>query len=322
MSTLKISLFGNLTCTDSNGYTLEIEPRKAQELFAYLLLYHQQLHDREKLASLFWSELRTSQSKRNLRQTLWQLQSALNRHQKRSSVFHIEHHQIGIDPNAQLWLDVMLFDQTVSAVNKIQGTALTVNQVEQIENAVHLYTGDLLEGWYCDWCIYERERYQMYYLALLDKLTEYHEFHGQYDMALDYGHTVLKYDRARERTHRQLMRLQYLAGHRTQALHQYDACVTALAEELGVPPAQSTIALYDQICADRVLANPPLHSEASSAYLIATEMAHATEDLYATEDPSLDTREELEQIQATLGLLQQRINQLILHLDHHDSRQA
>jgi hypothetical protein len=34
-----------------------------------------------------------------------------------------------------------------------------------------LYRGDLIEAWYQDWCIYERDRLQLTFLAMLEKLT-------------------------------------------------------------------------------------------------------------------------------------------------------
>ncbi|MGH9768785.1 MAG: bacterial transcriptional activator domain-containing protein, partial [Blastocatellia bacterium] len=41
-------------------------------------------------------------------------------------------------------------------------------------------------------------------------------------------------DPACERTHQQMMRLKHLAGDRTGAMRQYDRCVKALCQELGV----------------------------------------------------------------------------------------
>jgi DNA-binding SARP family transcriptional activator len=52
------------------------------------------------------------------------------------------------------------------------------------------------------------------------------------------------------------MRMQYLDGDRTAALAQYERCVTALRDELGVAPAQRTTVLYEQICADRLEPEP------------------------------------------------------------------
>ena len=88
------------------------------------------------------------------------------------------------------------------------------------------------------------------YLIMLDKLMNYCEAHRKYETGLSYGLRVSRYDRARESTHRRLMRLLYLAGDRTAALRQYEHCVTALEEELGVKPSRQTTTLYEQMRLD------------------------------------------------------------------------
>jgi DNA-binding SARP family transcriptional activator len=113
-----------------------------------------------------------------------------------------------------------------------------------------------LEGWYQDWCIFERERFQLMHLALLDKLVQYCELHQEYETGLNYGMEILRNDHAYERTHRQLMRLYALTGNRTQALYQYERCATALRDELGVEPSESTRELYEQIRLDTF--RPPI----------------------------------------------------------------
>src|SRR6185436_8118355 len=113
--------------------------------------------------------------------------------------------------------------------------------------AVEFYRGDLLEGCYQDWCLYERELLQNKYLPILDKLLGYCLVHQEFDAGQRYGGLILRYDRARERTHQLLMRLHFLAGDRTGALRQYERCVVALREELGVQPDRRTVALYEEI---------------------------------------------------------------------------
>jgi DNA-binding SARP family transcriptional activator len=121
-----------------------------------------------------------------------------------------------------------------------------------VQEALQLYSGALLDGWYHEWCLYERERFLTMYLAMCDKLIGYCEAESRYDEGVAYGLRILRHDRARERTHRALMRLYYLAGDRTGALRQYERCAAALSDELGVRPARSTAALYEQISAERV----------------------------------------------------------------------
>jgi DNA-binding SARP family transcriptional activator len=75
---------------------------------------------------------------------------------------------------------------------------------------------------------------------------------------LEYGRRILRCDRAHESTHQQMMRLYYLAGDRAAALRQYERCAAALHEELDVLPARRTVALYEQIRADRLEESAPV----------------------------------------------------------------
>ena len=61
----------------------------------------------------------------------------------------------------------------------------------------------------------------------------------------------MRLDPASERAHQQIMRLHHYSGNRTAALRQFERCVKALKEELGVEPAKKTHLLFEQIRADR-----------------------------------------------------------------------
>jgi len=132
----------------------------------------------------------------------------------------------------------------------VPGRDLDSRQVAALQSAVEVYRGDLLEGWYHDWCLYGRELLQNKYLMILDKLVGHSLSHQNYETGQRYGTLILRYDRARERTHRQLMRLFYLSGDRTGALRQYERCTSVLREDLGLQPDKRTRALYDEIRRD------------------------------------------------------------------------
>jgi DNA-binding SARP family transcriptional activator len=254
MSTVQVFLLGKF-CVRCNGQALPgLETRKAGELFSYLLLYQDRPHSREALADLLWGGNSTAQSKKYLRQVLWQLQSTLSSRLDLAGncPLLVEPDWVQINPQAGVWVDAATFEQAFTLTQGMPGEELVPSQVQALERAIDLYQGDLLEGWYQDWCLYERERLQNMYLAMLDKLMAYCQAHGHYEMGMTYGTRILRYDRAREHTHRQLMRLHYLAGKRTAALRQYEQCVAALDKELGVKPSKRTTSLHKQIQADRL----------------------------------------------------------------------
>jgi DNA-binding SARP family transcriptional activator len=259
MPRMSIQLFGRF-CVRRNEQSLGgFEAPKVQELFCYLLLHRQHSLSRESLASLLWPDTTTAQSKKRLRQALWHLQSALGSQNEPvgDRVLLVEPDRIQINAKADLWLDVKVFERTFDLVRGIPGQEFDAQQVQVLQNTLQLYQGPLLEDCYSDWCLYERERFQNMYLVLLDKLIDYCEVHHDYEAGLLYGMRLLRCDRARERTHRRLMRLHYLNGDRAAALLQYEQCIAALYEELGVKPSKRTIALYKQILAEQLTEPQP-----------------------------------------------------------------
>ena len=225
--------------------------RKVQELLAYLLLHRTRPHTRESLAEMLWKETSSAQSRKYLRQALWQLQGGTGPSDRdHVSLLVADSETIAINRNADLWLDVDIIEQAYEETRGTQGIDIDDQQAQALKRAVELYRGDLLEGWYSDWCLYERERLQNIILAVLDKLLNYYEKHQQYEMCLVYGEAILRIDHAHERTHRHLIRIRYLLGDRTGALRQYERCVLTLKEELDVSPSRLTTALYEQVRSD------------------------------------------------------------------------
>lgn len=272
MNTLCVFLFGQFRVQCGEPTLTDLFSRKLQQLFCYLLLYRDHSHSRETLASLLWRNSSTAQSKKYLRQALWQLQNSVESWDGGGSwhLLLVDPDRVCLNPDVDLWLDVAVFERAFARTQGISGTALDAQQAQVLCDAADLYRGDLLEGWFQDWCLYERERLQNMYLALLDKLMDYCEAHNECEVGLDFGARILRYDGARERTHRRLMRLYYLAGDRTAALRQYDHCVRALHQELAVKPAASTVTLYQQIRTERFpgptqspLTDPITHSSSS-----------------------------------------------------------
>lgn len=261
MDTLRVSLFPRFRLEHDNQ-RVEIDIRKVQELFSYLVLFHVKAHHREELANLLWHEASAIQSRRMLRKTLWQLQNILKEKWK---VLYVENDWLQLDPKADVWVDALIFEQTYQCVNGIPGRQLKADQIEVLRMAAELYMGDLLEGWYYDWCVYERERFQFMYLAILDKLISYFETNGECELGIEYAIRTLRYDNTRERTHRQLMMLYYAAGDRIAALHQFERCRTILLDEIGVEPDQQTVSLYTRIRANRL--SPPSSLYGSAATL-------------------------------------------------------
>jgi DNA-binding SARP family transcriptional activator len=248
------TLFGRFRVEREDRQQVEvIEANKVKELLGYLLVYRERPQPRETLAELLWADQPPEKSKKNLRQTLWKLKSALQAADLQGDPpILAESDWIQVNPSAGWWLDVAEFEQAFAAVKNKRAREMEVDDFLTLQRTSELYRGNFLDGWYQDWCLFERERYQTMYLMLLNKTIQYCEVHQHYETGLAYGEKLLFYDRAYERAHRQMMRLYYHSGDRTRALRQYERCALALREELGIEPSERTVELYEQIRADRL----------------------------------------------------------------------
>lgn len=294
MSTLRISLFGQFHIQCGEEILTHLLSRKLQELFCYLLLYRDRSHPRETLASMLWGNSSTAHSKKYLRQALWQLQNSVKSRDEGENrqLLLVNPDRICLSPDAEVWIDVAILEQAFARTRGVSGAALDAQQAQVLSDAVDLYRGDLLEGWFQDWCLYERERLQNMYLALLDKLMDYCEANKECEVGLGLGTRILRYDGARERTHRRLMRLYCLAGDRTAALRQYDQCVSALRQELAVKPAARTVMLYQQIRTEQfpdptqsLFTDSSVHSPPGSQWHeMVDQLRHLRESLTKAQD--------------------------------------
>lgn len=297
---LRIYLFGRLQIQRADGTAVGLESAKVQELLCYLLLRRGHPQSRDALAALLWPDTSAERARKYLRQALWHLRAALDMDAvagEPACLVAAPDASIAIQPHDGLWLDLLEFEDTFGRVQRVPGPELSRAQATALEEAIRLYQGDLLEGWYQDWCLAERERLQAIYLTMLDKLMAYHEARQDFEAGLHCGGQIQQVDPVREGTHRRMMRLHHLAGDRASALRQYQRCAAVLQAELGVRPSRRTAALAEQIRADQI--DPPTDHPAGGA----------TAALHPSGTPLADVLSLLKQLRTVLGVVQREVQQ-------------
>jgi DNA-binding SARP family transcriptional activator len=300
---LVVRLLGRFDADFGPGHAEAVHSRKSTDLLSYLFLFHQRPHHREVLASTIWPDSETEQSKKYLRQSLWRLRSsgALD---LEPAFLHIDPEWVHVDPG-NLWIDVAELEKAYERTRSTPGEQLSAEDARQLKAAVSLYRGDLLEGCYLDWCVYERERVRALYLSLMERLLGYCEAHFEYDEGLAYGEILLRHDHAHERAHLRLMRLRYLAGDRTGALRQFEQCRQALRTELQVEPGDRIRKFYDRIRADGSAFTDPRHEAGTTSFAVG---------LPTVEDATDDVPELLQGALRTLGETARLIEAGLQHL--------
>jgi hypothetical protein len=132
---------------------------------------------------------------------------------------------------------------------------------EQVQ-AVAVYRGELLPGFYDDWVTLERERleaiFQHKMQRLLDRLVE----ERRWSQVLEWGERWVALGHAPEPGYRALMEAHAELGDRARVAQVYQRCREALFNELGVEPSVATRRLYARLCRDD---NEPLLTAPSAA---------------------------------------------------------
>ena len=245
---LQVHLFGPGRAQFQNRPLPGFPSQQGYHLLCYLMLNRGQAQNRERLAAVFWGEYSTTVSRKYLRDALWRLRQALQTAGARPEDYlAVTDSTVAFAGDSPYWLDVEVFEQATAECEDIPGHALSAEQCARLERAVDLYSGELLEGIYQDWCIHDRERFNLMYLGALSRLMTYHEANGTYDRGLTFGERILARDSTREKVHRQMMRLHWLSGSRSAALAQYKQCAQALREVLNIPPMTETTLMYEQM---------------------------------------------------------------------------
>ena len=95
---------------------------------------------------------------------------------------------------------------------------------------------DLLDAWYDEWLVVERERFRQARLHALDLLCLRLADAGRHAEAIDAGLAAVAAEPLRESAHRLLIRAHLAEGNVQEALRQYAAYEALLARELPLGP--------------------------------------------------------------------------------------
>ena len=244
MSQLYIHLFGEMQAVQSDGRQLRLPP-STQSLFAYLILFHQRSHSRESLTNLFWEDVPYKNARRCLSTTLWRLKKELPSDADCLAVSESGNVQFAYNNNQ--WIDILSFEENANRGLHAPMEAMGDADAGLLEEAISLYRGDLLDGYYDEWVLRERERLHLLYLRTLSRLMRYYGGRNELAKGIDYGQRLLAVDPLREQIHRELMLLHMKNGDRSLAIQQYESCRRVLADELGIVPMPETQSLYKRL---------------------------------------------------------------------------
>jgi DNA-binding SARP family transcriptional activator len=249
MNTLYLSFFGDIRVVQNHQQS--DMTHTTQALLAYLVLQRHRKHPRKLLAGMLWGDTSEERAQAALRTALWRLRQVLEPEgTARGTYLTGQARDVGFNRASKYWLDIEIFENQIAALLNCPVSAMYADDALLLEETLALYTADLLEGFYEDWVISERERLYHLYLNGLQHLMLYYRQNNQHEKSLECGRKILQYDPLQEAVHREMMALYAEIGQRALAIRQYEICRTSLTSELHIQPMDETQALYAHLLAD------------------------------------------------------------------------
>ena len=236
---IEFRLVGTLHLTDAEGRevtSLLTRPRRLA-LLAYLAAATPRgLHRRDSLLALFWPELDQEHARAALRQALHVVRDALGA----DVIVTRGDEEVGLDFE-RIWCDVVAFDAVVAA--------------EQFDEALGLYQGDLLEGFFISgageferWLESERARLQQAASRCAQALVEACEAAGgDLPAAAEWARRAVLLAPHEEDPLRRLVMLLDRLGDRAGAVAAYEEFANRLAADLETEPSAETKALMTAV---------------------------------------------------------------------------
>jgi len=245
VSRIQVNLFGGFEVW-LNSARIPTLPKKVEALLAYLALNIGRSLMRDTLTALLWGETGDVQARNNLRQAFFVLRRRFGSTGSTIPLILLTTGEtVTLNPVA-VDVDAVKFQLLIA-----EGTP------NELQRAVNLYKGDLLEGLnvtespFEQWLLAQRERLRELAMDALRQLLAFHVSNGSSEAAILTAVQLLAFDQLQEAVHRCLMRL-YADQERWGAVQrQYRVCLEALRRELDAAPEPRTTKLWQEILQQR-----------------------------------------------------------------------
>ena len=219
-----------------DGQPVELPSRPLQSLLAYLMVNAGTAHRREQLAGLFWPDVPDEIARRNLRQALYALRKAIEPNGEGTLILADEL-AVCFNRNGPYWLDLAVFAAAAAAEDS----------PEVLVNAARAYQGQLLPGFYDEWAIVERQRLEVAFDRVMDVVLERLSAARSWQETIAWAEHWIAHGHAPEPAYRAEMIAYWGLDNLAGVGATYRRCEETLARELGVVPAEKTVALYTRL---------------------------------------------------------------------------
>ena len=238
MAMIEFRTLGTLDLRRTDGlelHSLVAQPKRIALLTYLCVATPRGFHRRDRLLGLFWPDADQTHARTSLRNALHVLRHTLGE----TALVSRGDEEIAVDFNV-LWCDAVVFEELLKS--------------EQAEEALRLYRGDLLAGFFLDevpefdaWLEGERTGLRNAAARAARVAAEMAESKRNFTEALGWARKAVVMTGSDERAVRRLIELSARLGDRAGALQAYDSLVKHLASEFDTGPSAETVAVVERI---------------------------------------------------------------------------
>jgi len=240
----RVELLGGLRVQQGERTITRFRTQKTAALLAYLAYHLDRAHPREVLAELLWPWASPTAGRESLSTALASLRRQIEPPGlPKGAVLKTDRFSIQLNPQT-VSTDVAEFQAALQAAEQAGNET---ERVQALTDAVGLYRGPLLPGYYQDWVLPEQDRTAELYLQAVLRLTKALEKAGELEQASDWARRAIAADPLREEAHKELMRLLIVARQPEAALKQYHELARLLRDELDAEPSEDIQRLAERL---------------------------------------------------------------------------
>jgi len=202
---------------------------RAKELFFYLLFYAKLGQTKEQITTALWPDLSPARATSNFHINLYRARRAVS-----PSVFILEHGRYQLNPDISIYSDVAEFERLISQAENLSNDI--EEKIAHFKQAIHLYRGQFMMGFYNEWTEQRRRELEDQYLRTLSSLAIINENQSDYKTAVELLEKYLDINPYHEEVYHKIIKYQLARGDKVAAEQVYWRYARTFTTEMGLNP--------------------------------------------------------------------------------------
>jgi DNA-binding SARP family transcriptional activator len=211
--------------------------KKGKSVLANMMLNPGVQYNKDKLINIFYPDIKPETADENFRQAIFNIRSVFKN--PYLNILLYESKMLQLNPDCYYKSDAMEFDQNYKTARSTEKDASM--KIKACRNAINIYKGEFLEGFYELWCEDIRNEYSNKFISMYELMLNLLNAEGSYDEIIEYSENLLKYDSLNETAFTCMVEAFINLNKSKSARQTYKRMLNIYEKELGERPNNKTL---------------------------------------------------------------------------------